>query len=295
MSPQKLWMPTWKQLQAVRAVFFPLSCSPGSLVQPNCMSPENARCIPTESTLFISISSLECPFKSDGRGNDGVKTSENLSSVKTMRTAAKIGRTDFLRTQKINQRASVYWRKKIKVRISVRTWALWCCNLLDLILHSLVPQEPWKPAASNLRKASSNLAPFPHLAGSQEDPTCKTCLCLTRQGAQSSNAVFSSASLALNGSGTLSSQGCHHCMECLGSGIQMSPSLPDLSFLQVLVQMSPSPWGFLWPCCCNATWPIRHFPVPFPASFPFRTFITFQRATYLIYLLHLSYVFLVEC
>lgn len=101
-----------------------------------------------------------------------------LSSVKTMRTAAKISRTDFLRTQKINQRASVYWRKKIKVRISVRTWALWCCNLLDLILHSLVPQEPWKPAACNLRKASSNLAPFSHLAGSREDPTCKTCLCL---------------------------------------------------------------------------------------------------------------------
>lgn len=83
-------------------------------------------------------------------------------------------------------------------------------------------QSQWKPVA---------WTPFPHLAGCQEDPTRKTCLYLTWLGVYLVQSSLPSRR-SWNRSGTLSSQSCHYCMECLGPVIQTSPPpyLPYPSF-----------------------------------------------------------------
>lgn len=268
-------MPVWKQLQAVCPALFPLSCSMGPLVWPNCMATKTLGGFPLSQLCLCRFPASSVLSRAMAEGMMEWRPLKILCSAKTMRTVAKISRIDFFRTQKINQRLAatgecLLEKKKTKQTLSQNSELYGAVTYQILIPSSIVAlktsslQSQWKPVA---------WTPFPHLAGCQEDPTRKTCLYLTWLGVYLVQSSLPSRR-SWNRSGTLSSQSCHYCMECLGPVIQTSPPpLPTLSLLQVLVQMSPSRWGWHtlvspWPHYCNATRPTGTSHFPFLLHFP---------------------------
>lgn len=156
-------MPVWKQLQAVCPALFPLSCSMGPLVWPNCMATKTLGGFPLSQLCLCRFPASSVLSRAMAEGMMEWRPLKILSSAKTMRTVAKISRIDFFRTQKINQRLAatgecLLEKKKKKTDSQSERWALWCCNLSDSHPQFHSSLENQQPAIS---VKTSSLDPIP--------------------------------------------------------------------------------------------------------------------------------------